>query len=180
MRLTINLATRTYLDKPRLNLIFAFITLVLVIALFINVQKISSCAGETSRVRGELEALDRKAGIARKPVVEQDYQNLVAHIRFANKFILRKTFSWLTLFDQLEAVVPDGVALTRIEPDAKEKGLVKFSGTTQSFSKLKSLLENMEQSQSFSEIYLLTHADTKVGETQKGVSFTITCQVKML
>ncbi len=179
MRLTINLATRTYLNARQLNLIFAIMFFILSIFLFINIRQISTDIGEENRIKGELAAMDRKAGITRKQIPEQEYQRLVGHIRFANNVISQKTFSWLALFDQLEAVVPDGVAFKQIEPDSKGKGVVKLVGTTHSFSKLRTLLENMEQSQNFSEIYLLSHSDTKVGESQKGLTFSITCQVRM-
>jgi len=179
MRLTINLATRTYLNARQLNLIFALMFILLILFLFMNIRQISTDIGLENRVKGELAAMDRKAGITRKQIPEQEYQRLVAHIRFANSVIAQKTFGWLTLFDQLEAVVPDGVAFKQIEPDTKGKGFVKLSGTTHSFSRLRTLLENMEQSQDFSEIYLLSQSDTKVGESQKGITFSITCQVRM-
>jgi type IV pilus assembly protein PilN len=147
--------------------------------MFMNIRQIFTDIGEENRIKGELAAMDKKAGITRKQVPEQEYQRLVGHIRFANNVIAQKTFSWLALFEQLESVVPEGVAFNQIEPDSKGKGLVKLSGTTQNFSRLRTLLENMEQSQNFSEIFLLSHSDTKVGESQKGVTFTITCQVKM-
>ncbi len=179
MRLSINLATRTYLNSRQLNLIFALTFFVLIVLLFMNVRQIFNDIGEENRIKGEIAAMDLKAGITRKQIPDQDYQRLVSHILFANNVIALKSFSWLALFDQLESVVPEGVALKQIEPDPKGKGVVKLAGLTQSFSRLRTLLENMEQSQNFSGIYLLSQSDTKVGESQKGITFTITCQVRM-
>ena len=39
------------------------------------------------------------------------------------------------------------------------------------------MLENMEGSKNFSEVYLLSQSDTKVGLTQKGITFNISCKV---
>lgn len=65
MRLTINLATRTYLNVKQLNLILALIFLILIIFLFMNIRQISTDIGEENRVKGELAAMDKKAGISR-------------------------------------------------------------------------------------------------------------------
>jgi type IV pilus assembly protein PilN len=178
MRLTINLATKTYLNRSQLNLAFSIVFVLLTLFLALNIRNIASNYGEESRVSKELKTLEQKSGIKGRTVPEPEYKNLVQQISFANGVIYRKTFSWIGLLEKFENVVPDGIALTHIEPDSKGKAL-KLAGTTASFARLRQLLENMESSKDFSDIYLLTQADAKVGETQKGISFSITCQVKM-
>ncbi|MSM38074.1 MAG: fimbrial protein [Geobacter sp.] len=179
MRLTINLSTRTYINHGQLNLALSLVFLVLFGILTLNILGISSRAGEASRISGELTAMQKKTAVSSGPAfTEPDYQRLMSHIHFANSVISRKTFNWVTLLDYLESVVPDGVAVTKIEPDPKTK-VLKLSGATLSFMRLRQLLENMEQSQHFSEIFLLSQTDAKVGDAQKGISFNITCQVKM-
>jgi type IV pilus assembly protein PilN len=176
MRLTINLSTRTYINARQLNLVLLVLILLLTGFLFVNVLGISSKAGEIARIRGEMDSLDRKSGTDRRPVPEQDYKRVMTQIRFANEIINKKAFSWLSLIDRLEAVTPDGIAFTIIEPDPKKQSL-KLAGSTLSFSRLRQLLENMEQTPGFSDIYLVSQNQTSVGEKQKGISFTITCQV---
>jgi type IV pilus assembly protein PilN len=178
MRLTINLATRTYLNRSQLNLAFAIIFILLSIFLLLNIKDIASNFGEESRVSKELKVLEQKFGNKGRTVPETEYQNLVKQISFANGVIYRKTFSWIGLLEKFENVIPEGVSLSHIEPDSKGKAL-KLAGTTASFARLRQLLENMESSKDFSDIYLLTQSDAKVGETQKGITFSITCQVKM-
>ena len=91
--------------------------------------------------------------------------------------IEKKSANWLNLLDRLEEVVPAGVALTQIEPDPKER-LVKLTGAARSFANLRTLIENMEQSKNFSEVYLLSQSDAKkVGATQQGLQFAISCKV---
>ena len=100
-----------------------------------------------------------------------------SRIRFANAAIERKSVNWLSLLDRLEEVVPTGVALTQIEPD-RLQGL-KISGAAHSFANLRALLENMERSKNFSEVYLLSQSDAKVGLTQVGIQFSISCKVAL-
>lgn len=178
MRLTINLATKIYLNRRQLNLAFALVIALLLLILLINVKNIATNIGETSRVGKELQALEQKSGSTGRKVTEAEYQNLVKHITFANGVIYRKTFSWLGLLDKLENVVPEGVSLNHIEPDSKGKAL-KLTGTTSTFFRLRQLLENMEESKDFSNIYLVSQSDARVGDTQKGITFSITCQVNM-
>lgn len=177
MRLTINLSTRTYINARQLNLVLLGCFLVLMGFLFMNVLGISSKVGEIARIKGEMDSHDRKSGTDRRPVADQDYQRIMAQIRFANEIINKKAYSWLSLIDRLEAVTPDGIAFSSIEPDPKKQSL-KLTGSTLSFSRLRQLLENMEQTPDFSEIYLVSQNQTTVGEKQKGISFNITCQVK--
>jgi len=179
MRLTINLATRTYINHGQLYLALSLVFLILLGILALNVWGISSRAGETSRIKGELAAMQKKSVGSRGPAfTEPDYQRLLTHIHYANSVISRKTFNWVILLDHLESVVPDGVAVTKIEPDPKTK-VLKLSGATLSFKRLRQLLENMEQSQQFSEIFLISQSDARVSDNQKGISFNITCQVRM-
>lgn len=178
MRLTINLATRTYLNRNQLNTGCAVLCVLLLLFLVITIKNISAAMAETDRIRSELTALEQKSGSKGRKIPEAEYQSLVKQIGYANDVIKRKTFSWLALLDKLESVVPDGASLTVISPDIKKKEL-KISGTTATFARLRQLLENMEESTSFTDIYLISQADARVGETQKGITFSINCKVKM-
>ena len=154
MRLTINLATRRYLNLRRLN---AWLIVGGLIALALLVFEVRECA----YTQGDLQRI-RAAQAAR--------------FAFANALIRRKTVNWLRLLDCLEEVVPNGVALSQIEPDQRDQ-LLKVSGVARGFDNLRALLENMEQSRNFSEVYLLSQSETKVGLTQKGITFAVTCKV---
>lgn len=178
MRIQINLATRTYVNSHRLNTALAALFVVMLIVLLLEIRTIASTAGDIGRINGEVAEMERKSAGGGRQVSEQEYQKLLAQIRHANAIISRKSFNWTMLLDNLESVVPDGVAITQIEPDPKTKGL-KITGATLSFSRLRTMLENMENSSSFSDIYLLSQAQAKVGESQKGLTFSINCQVKL-
>jgi type IV pilus assembly protein PilN len=173
MRLNINLATRTYIDSARLNIALLMIALVLLGSLFFNVRAVASKAGEIDRVTHELSAL---SGKSKGEVAEKDFQALLGQINAANSIITRKTYNWLTLLDKLETVVPDGVSITSIQPETKNAG-VKLNGVAGNFSGLRRFVENLEETKYFTDVYLLAQSDTKVGESQSGMTFNITCKV---
>ncbi|HJV34091.1 PilN domain-containing protein [Geomonas sp.] len=100
-----------------------------------------------------------------------------ARVAFANSVIERKTMNWLGLLDRLEEVVPEGVAITALHPDAKDRQQVSITGAARSFNNLRQLLEQMERSRSFSDVYLLNEAEAKMGKTQQGITFSVRCKV---
>ena len=175
MRLKINLATRTYIDATRFNTGVGVIVILLLLGLFFSVRAIAITAGEMKQVRDELALLQGKQS-GKGKVEEKDYQALLARIGSANAIIARKTYNWLQLFDNLEGVVPDGVAMTAIEPDQKGSGL-RLAGVARSFTELRRFMEALEDARFLSDVYLNANAETKVGENQRGMTFTITCKV---
>lgn len=173
MQVKINLATRSYIDTARLNAAIVAAIVIFAALLFFQTRNVADNAGEIRRLNQETTQL---AGKAKGEIPPKDYQGLLTKIKFANDVITRKTFNWLILLDKLEGVVSDGIALTAIEPTDKGKNL-KISGVAKSFANVRKLVENMEESKDFSEVFLLGQAEVKSGATQKGTSFTITCKV---
>ena len=173
MKLTINLATRRYVNMRRLNAGLALAFLILALTLVLKVREVARNQAELTRI-GKLSAA--AGGRPGATVSEAELKAQAERIRFANELIGRKSVSWLTLLDRLEEVVPDGVALTMIEPDQRAQ-LLKISGVARSFANLRSFLENMEQSPNFSEVYLMAQGEAKVGLTQQGLTFSVTCKV---
>jgi type IV pilus assembly protein PilN len=175
MKLTTNLATRRYINLPQLNaILLAGFTLFLALALF-KVWEIARNAAEISRIRSQNQGLvTRSTG---EQVSEGQLKLQRTRIQFANAAIDKKAMNWIGLLDRLEEVVPAGVTLTEIMPDMALP--LKLTGVARSFANLRTLLENMESSKNFSEVYLLTQNDTKVGQTQEGLTFSITCKVTL-
>ncbi len=173
MRLKINLATRTYIDATRLNVTMGVIAVLLLLGAFLSIRAIATTAGENRLVRDELTTLQGKG---KGKVGEKDYQALLTKIRAANAIIARKSYDWLQLLDRLEGVVPDGVAMTALEPEPKGNGL-KLSGVARSFGELRRFMESLEDAKFLTDVYLNANTETKVGQSQRGIGFTITCKV---
>jgi type IV pilus assembly protein PilN len=175
MRLTTNLATRRYINLRRLDagLVICFVLLG-VLALF-KAGELTRNAAEISRLKGLTSESPGRPGAPR--VSEAQLKAQEARIAFANGVIEKKTVNWLNLLDHLEEVVPSGVALSQLDPD-RAHGL-KITGSARSFANLRELMENMERSKNFSEVYLLNQSDAKVGLTQQGVNFSLSCKVAL-
>ena len=175
MRLTINLATRRYINLRQLSgALLVACTLLGTLALF-RVVEIAHNAAELTRLRGLNQgAVTRVAGVQ---VSEAQLKAQEARIQFANAAIEKKSVNWLNLLDRLEEVVPAGVTLTQITPDHQQS--LQISGAALSFDNLRALLENMEHSKNFSEVYLLSQSNAKVGLTQAGLLFSISCKVAL-
>ncbi len=176
MRLTINLATRVYINMRKVNFLIAGSIALLMILLSVIVANIAADLGSMRRLSSGIALLEGKAAkSAGAAVSERDYQDLMAKIRFANGIIEQKTFDWLMLFDRLENVVPDGIALSAIEPDPKDRGL-KIGGMAKGFGNIRKFMENLEDSKFFTDVYLVSQSAMQVSQSENGMSFQITCK----
>lgn len=175
MKLSTNLATRRYVNTRQLNAFIVTAFLILGGLLLFKVREAALNQAELTKVRKlTAAAVSSRPGAA--PVDPRRQKALEGSIAFANSLIARKSVDWIGILDRLEQVVPDGVALTQVEPSQKDQ-LLKVGGVARSFDSLRALLENMEQSPNFSDVLLLQTAEVKAGQTQKGTSFSITCKV---
>jgi len=173
MKLTINLATRRYINMRLLNGVLVTGFLLMGLLSIFQVREVANNHAELGRIEKLSAASAARSGAT---VSEAQLKALSGRIAFANTLIDKKAYNWLSLLDRLEEVVPTGVSLIQIEPDPRQQQL-KIAGAARSFANLRSFLENMEQSKNFSEVYLLAQTDTKVGATQTGINFTVTCKV---
>jgi len=175
MKLTINLATRRYINMRRLNSGLAASVLLSAALLVYQVREIANNQVDINRIGNESAAASR--GSAGEPAVSPELlQELDAKIAFGNQLIARKTTNWVAVLDKLEVVVPAGVSLTQVKPSLKDQTL-QLAGAARSFAELRTLLENMEESPNFSEVYLLSQNDLKVGKSQQALGFNISCKV---
>jgi len=178
MRLKTNLATRHYVNTRAVHLVLGGAVALLALLLLYQVQDAAFRAGEIARFKTATVAAASRT--PRGPQVsEAQYADVLARVQGANKVLAQRSVDWLTVLDTLEEVVPPGVALSVLDPDRKTHTL-KVSGVARTFSDLRQLLENMEQSRHFSDVYLLTQSQSKVGLTQRGVTFSLTCKVGAL
>jgi type IV pilus assembly protein PilN len=174
MKLTINLATRRYVNLRRLNAWLFGCMLLLGGLLLFQVREAAYNQAELSRIKEQSAASAKRSTAA--PVSQAQLKALSTKIRFANGLIEKKSVNWLKMLDYLEEVVPSGVALSQIEPNQREQ-LLKLAGVARTFADLRTLVENMEQSKNFSDVYLLSQSEAKVGLTQQGLQFTVSCKV---
>lgn len=176
MQFNTNLATRSYVNFRQVNLFIAAVGFFLVLWLVWDVKDVAFNLGEINRLETQLASVEKKLAVESKGIPPKEYDRVLNKIQFANSVIYRKNFDWLNLLDQLESVVPEGVALSSVEPDVKKNNL-KLTGHARTFDNLRRLFETLESSTYFRNVFLENQTAIKVGQNQKGVSFTITCTV---
>jgi type IV pilus assembly protein PilN len=176
MRFKINLATKIYVHTKLLNFSTVAAILVLSAFLILATRYVTDNAAKTKRLTREIATLDSKFKASSKGVSEKDYHALLEKIAFANNVIEKKAYNWLELLDKLEQVVPEGVAISSIDPDPKSHEL-KLSGEARNFSNLRLFMEHLEDSPFFTDVYLTGEGETKQGEAKQGISFSLSCKV---
>ena len=175
MRFTINIATRTHIDPKLVNRSGYLILALLLCLLAWNINRASWSLGELRQLKADNASYEKRLNSRPTGVSEQDFIRLLAGIKFYNEIIGRKSFNWLGLLEKFEAATPEGIALTVLAPDRKT-GLIKIEGHARSFALVRSYLDKLEDSKSFTTILLLSHAGVAAGEKARGVQFSISCK----
>ena len=54
---------------------------------------------------------------------------------------------------------------------------MKLPGVAKNFDRLRAFMEKLEESKSFTDVYLSSQAETTLEDKTKGITFTLTCKV---
>ncbi len=179
MKPTLNLASRTYLNRRAVYAFYGFISAVLVILLVMNLTFFFRSHAQSSQLKERMAELTSELASLRgtdadfSPAVQT---RLREKISFANELIRKDSFHWIALLDRLEEVLPDGVRIREIQPDHKEASL-KLSGLARSLKDLRHFLDRLMLSNGFSDVYLLQQARSEnedtLGRKESVISFSI-------
>jgi type IV pilus assembly protein PilN len=178
MRFTINIATRTYLDRRLVNRAGYAVLALLLVLLAWNINRTFWNLGEFRRLQSDNASYENRLNSRPSGVSEKDFTRLLADIKFFNEILGHKSFNWLGFLDQLEGTTPEGIALSSLAPDRKT-GEVKIEGHARSFAQVRSYIEKLEDSRAYTSILLLSHTSMTVGEKTKGVNFVISCKAAL-
>ncbi len=172
MNLQLNLATRVYVDFRKVNLLIALLFLLACGWCSYEIYVVASNNEESQRLSGFMaKSVAKGSG----KISDAEFNKLMANIKIANTILDKKGVDWLSLLDNLELVVPEGIALTGLAPADKGNGF-KVSGTARTFSAVKKFIENLESSAKFADVYLTDQSQVKEGSAVKGIGFTVTCR----
>ena len=161
MKPSLNLATRTYLNR---SLLYAGYTVAVVLLLgglvgfgnyfwqYRQAEKV---------VAASLEQMQQQAmgarGANEVPFSSAAYQQVLQRISFYNEVLAKDSFRWTHLLSRMEELVPDGVGLRSIQPDFHNRSL-KIGGLARNLDKLQRFLDNLLAAKDFSAVYLLNQA----------------------
>ena len=177
MNFDINLATRVYVDFRKVNLILALLIFILISWISFSLYNFTSNL-EMSHKFGEYKS-GKMSGSKGNKVSDSDYSKFLAEVKSVNTILYNRSYDWLALLNNLEHMVPNGVALKGLDPSAKGEFL-KLSASARNFSSLRKFIENLESSKTFTEVYLTDQTSMKTGNKQKGINFTVTCRAAIL
>lgn len=177
MNFDINLATRVYVDFRKVNLSLVLLVFILISWLSLSIYSVTRNL-EMTRKFGE-DKSSKMSGSKTNKVSESDYSKFLAEVKSVNIILYNRSYDWLALLNNLEQLVPDGVAMKGLEPSGKGEFL-KLSASAREFSSLRKFIENLENSKSFTEVYLTDQTSVKTGNKQKTINFTVTCRAAIL
>jgi Tfp pilus assembly protein PilN len=180
MKLTLNLASRTYLNRRALYGMYAVVSAMLLLLLALGVFLHLRNQAQLRQLGEHLAALEQEAaGMAKAETgsvfTAAAYEKLRTEIRLANEILAQDSFRWTALLDRLEEVVPKTVAISAIQPDYKGNSL-NLAGLAKDVGDLQLFLDNLIASTSFSDVYLLQQSRLKEAgpsDTAGAISFRL-------
>ena len=123
MRITINLATRPFVElKPlynHLRMVMALLVLVAVglgAALYVFSRKDRAAEQQMDALEQQTQAFQQERGQNEARMRRPENQAVLERAQFLNTVFAQKAFSWTSVMMDLEQVLPAGVQVTSIEP----------------------------------------------------------------
>jgi Tfp pilus assembly protein PilN len=128
---SLNLARRPFINTRPVTRVSILLWILGLLLLLGNVSLFWSYLSGSTEKRDELARLEQDVQRQRQTVSELE-QRLASlnleeqnrQVRFLNRMIAERTFSWSLLFDRLAEVLPDEVRLTRLAPQRRSKKAV--------------------------------------------------------
>lgn len=161
MKLTLNLAGRTYLNRRALRFAYGVVALLLLLVLGVLTYSYVRDYRQFAQVEQWLVELETRGGIERAPtrpaLSGSERERLLSEVDFANGILRMDGFRWTRLLDQLEGVLPETVGIQAIRPDYAQ-GSFSLTGQARDLDALRGLLDNLSASPEFSDVYLLQQA----------------------
>jgi len=176
MKLTLNLSSRTFINRRALYGIYALIGGALGLLLVFNLAFFWRSQAHLRQVREHLAELEKAVGSASEKgggMTAAAYEQMLKRIHFANEVLDQDSFRWTALLSRLEDVVPEKVAVSGIQPDYKERSL-RLVGVARGVGDLQEFLDNLVDSPHFKEVYLLQQGRVESDASGAGgVSYSI-------
>lgn len=158
MKITLNLATRPYIDigpaLKRLRIAIGVLA-VMAIGLWMGLRAVHQKADEArateQRVQSKINAINKERQGYQEMMRQPANARLLIEVGMLNQIFDQKTFSWTLAMEDLENVVPAGVQVATLEPSSDEKTgrtTVKLR-VTGPRDRADDLVQNLEHSRHF-------------------------------
>lgn len=132
-----------------------------VLFLTYNIYAFTRYSGDLSRLKEDhrrhsihLAEIGERDRLQRGEISKWDLKGLSRRAIFANNAILRRTFSWTELFNQLEEVLPPRIKLAAIRPNISEEGItIRMDGLAKGHAGFLTFQERLQSSPVFRHVY---------------------------
>ncbi len=131
MRITLNLATRPFVDlgpaMKRLRIAMAVcagVSLLLVLALYEVHEKAEQARALEHSLDGSIARVQNERQGYMAMMQRPDNAELVSQVEMLNGLFAQKSFSWTLAMENLETVLPAGVQVTQIQPVRAKSGQI--------------------------------------------------------
>ena len=120
----LNLARRPFVNQAPVLRVGALLATLALALLFFNAERYRSyfagrgqeARNQLGEIAGRMRSLDRELADLQRELAQQDVESLNQRVAFLNLRIRERVFGWGRLFEDLEAVVPAEVRLSRLSP----------------------------------------------------------------
>ncbi len=177
MKITLNLATRPYIElRPiyaRLRLIMlvlAILALPMLLVLRVEQAKAREATARVDQLKHNIQLLQMQQRNAQALMQEPDNAGVLTQADFLNELFRRKAFSWTATMSDLETTLPSGVQVLSIDPVVAADGHVtirlRVSGARE---RAVEVVRNLEHSRHFLAPRLASEALANQGGTGASV-----------
>jgi len=176
MKLSINLATRCYLNQRALKLILSCVIVFLVLLLGFQGNVYLKNRQLAQQYQAHLDSLQEQLrGKLPKRLSSKELAEQRQEYDRAEVLLKRDAFRWTTLFDRMERLLPDGVSLRSFNPDYDKNSLL-LNGVARNLNNLQDLLRNLQADQ-FEQVFLRNQGEVDVddgrGGKRRALSFSV-------
>ena len=155
MKYSVNLASRSYVNKKALYLGYCLCIFVLLVGLVYNLGYFFELRSQINTTEIRLQELEEKILASQGGDVAgytaARYEKVLAEIKQANSILDRDSFRWTALLGKLEEVVPGDVKILSIAPD-HEKKTIQLSGMSRRLKDMKRFIDNLIASKNYSDV----------------------------
>jgi hypothetical protein len=130
----LNLAARPYRDYRPVYGVVVLMSLVTAFLMLNNIETWYRYKHDTRSTSGKIDTIDakirderQKQELAQRRLRNLDLVTLDAQTRFINAKLAERAFSWSTLLDELESVIPQDVRLITVAPTFNPDGSIQLA-----------------------------------------------------
>ena len=180
MKPLLNLSTRTYFNRRalRTGLLSAVCALIIWILLggYLLFRDMSYLASLQEKITVQQEKQAELSSVQGQPANPAMMGKRWQEVAAVNRLLERDSYRWTELLDDLEEQALDGLVISAISPDFKDKTLT-ITGYARGLWHLRQFIDNLMADTAFKEVYLLKQSNEKVkvqgGQEKEAVAFVI-------